>query len=272
MRKLRERWLATLVWTLFVLSEAKPIIRWFLEIVGLGGSFDFLLSQSEKRGWLFNSLSFLLNPPEGLRVLILLAGIYLLFRTERRRNAVLYEPKFEEENGLAPRLARTQDQVAVLLDKNERMTSDLGAHGLRLGAIQQDYEAVLRRLGEMGSAIPRLVLVMELQTLSPYAIGMANIAIREVRMPRGMDAATRSIFVEQLVSLGEVIEQAANRCGGVNTRPMPDDYDPFVPTIDNPDELWGADASRVRKAIYWCQQIGPGLNNLYNLIAGEIIR
>lgn len=82
---LRKRWeqlaAAILIIGPYIGSVAKALDK----VVGWGGSIDFIIARSQSPDWVGRVMTFLLDPPELLRLLCLLAGIFLIIRAERGR-------------------------------------------------------------------------------------------------------------------------------------------------------------------------------------------
>jgi hypothetical protein len=92
----RRNWEGVAAALFVVVPYLGAILRWIDRIVGWGGSLDFLISRSEHPGWVGSVLTFLLNPPEIVRLVALLAATYLLILRERRRNDARHAALVEE--------------------------------------------------------------------------------------------------------------------------------------------------------------------------------
>ena len=110
---IKQHWQTGLGILLAALPYLGRSVRFVVDLVGYGGSIDFILARSADPGWLAKVVKFFLDPPAVLSLLCLLAGILLIFRAERRRSDALYGPqKLQIESTVHDEAPSAPDEIA----------------------------------------------------------------------------------------------------------------------------------------------------------------
>jgi hypothetical protein len=98
--------------------------RYILEVVGLGGSVDFLLSRFAQPDWVGKVLEFLLNPPDLVKLISTVLAIVLVVRNERKRAEGLYSRKDADSADLERTLQYRMHTLEERLNKKHTFLSD----------------------------------------------------------------------------------------------------------------------------------------------------
>jgi hypothetical protein len=83
MRWIRRHWLALLGLTPLL----PPLIKAVLQLIGLGGSIDFLIARYDDPAWVGRMIGFLIDPPGWSIVPMILIGLLLIWWDFRRRTS-----------------------------------------------------------------------------------------------------------------------------------------------------------------------------------------